>query len=165
MRKRFAGLTAAVVVAAGLAGPAPAQLPVASMDAPALAACHHYDNRARFKAREGDVEFVAVLADACAAARAALTREGGATAQGAAAERFLSLLGQGRATIVAIDRERMALAGETGAGRDVAVEFRRHRRLVSTTGEFLILRQVGVFAAMRAWVDAGADFTLARALP
>jgi hypothetical protein len=36
---------------------------------------------------------------------------------------------------------------------------------VSPSGEFLILRKAGVFAALRQWSDAGRPFALLAALP
>lgn len=127
-------------------------------------ACTHYENRARFKSRITDIEFVAVLADACVGARTTLADPAAPTSRKAAAGRYLDRLEEARTAIAAIDGARIRAApSPTGYGPRVR-DIRASRRLVTVTGEFLILRRVGVFAALEAWVAEGADFALLAAL-
>jgi hypothetical protein len=134
------------------------------------ATCTHYVNRARYKSREERVEFVTVVADGCAAALS--TAEGAATATAAervAAERFLDRLTAARAAISEINARRLAVAAVRRAQDDSFTRFARDLardlRLVGATGEYLILRAEGVYAALDDWVEAGAEFALIAALP
>ncbi|MFN3615255.1 MAG: hypothetical protein ACK4WC_11965 [Rubrimonas sp.] len=126
----------------------------------AVDACRHYENRARFMPRSGDVGFVTVLAEACAQAGVHAVEPG---PHRTAAMRFLLALGQVRAEIAAIDADRMRAPPLRSAG--AVRDLRASRGLVTETGEFLILRHAGVFAALDDWVATGADFELAAALP
>lgn len=143
-------LTAAAEVPAPLAG---------------QAACHHYENRARFKARAGVIEFETVLAEACVAARAAQAAAQTPPAQRAAAADYLARLGEARAAIADINDQRLAVGPDVSAGVYRRRDLRSSFRLVNPAGEFLILRSAGVFAALDAWVAAGAEVELAAALP
>jgi hypothetical protein len=160
MRLVFAAIAIAVAV---FARDAAAAVPGALADA-----CRHYDNRARFKAREGAVEFTVVLADGCRIALDTMADPGADARLRDAAARFLDRLADARAEIARINRARIA-DGRGGlavaaTGARGAVELTRALRLVSPAGEFLILRAEGVFFALRGWVAAGADFALIEAL-
>jgi|OM-RGC.v1.021973319 hypothetical protein len=128
------------------------------------AACRHYENRARFKSRSENVEFATVLADGCAAALAESASSG---PEGAAARAFLDRVVAARHAVDAINARRLANAADrAGAGFSRQVrDLRRALRLVSETGEYLILRAEGVFLALDHWVASGARFSLAAALP
>lgn len=164
---------------------AAALLCLASLDAPAMArpagpqdaapraqaawvkSCNHYANRARFKRRDAQVEFVTVLADGCEQALEA-ARDGARRAQAEAAARFLDRLGAAREAIAAMNAARIASA-EARATQPrfarVVRDLSRHYRLVTPSGEYLILRAGGVFDALGAWVASGAEFALIAALP
>ncbi len=158
-RSRFAPL--ALVLAAAVPDAAHAA-PATDCPRAWAAACHHYVNRARFKPRTGRVEAVTVLADACPPALEAAATEG---PRGEAARRFLTRLAQAQALLAAMNSDRFAAASvETlpgGAVRDLA----RSRRLVSASGEYLILRAEGVFDALGAWAGDEGGFDLRAALP
>lgn len=128
------------------------------------ASCVHYQNRARFKSRTAEVEFVTVLADACAGAIATVGDPAAPDARKAAAERYLHRLHEARDAIAAIDGARLRATPRVTLGRARVRDLRASRGLVTITGEFLILRRAGVFAALEDWVAEGADFTLLAAL-
>lgn len=128
------------------------------------AACRHYENRARFRTRSGDVEFPTVLAEGCVVALGAALSAG---AEGAAARSFLDRVVSARRAVDAINADRIRDAvsdADQGFSRNVR-DLGRALRLVSETGEYLILRAEGVFAALDAWVASGGRFALAAALP
>lgn len=161
--RRICILVMSVLFAATLA--APLSSPAFAADPRSGAsACTHYDNRARFKSRTTDIEFIAVLADACAGALGTLAEPAAPASRKAAAQEYLVRLGEARAAIDAIDgaRLRAAPSGLTNGPR--LRDIRASRRLVTVTGEFLILRRAGVFAALDAWVAEGANFGLLAAL-
>jgi hypothetical protein len=163
---RLASAVAAVaLVAAVAASPdaGAAATPVA--ESAALAdACRHYDNRARFKPREGAVEFTVVLADGCRIALATVADPAADARLRDAALRFLDRLAEARAEIARINSGRVADGLRVASEGRGPLDLTRALRLVSPTGEFLILRAEGVFGALRGWVAAGADFTLVDAL-
>ena len=127
-------------------------------------ACRHYENRARFKPRDGDVEFVTVIADACQRVSVRLRDPAVSVTERAAGATYLKRLSSVRAAIAAMNATRLAGRdrGESGVNRR---DLRSALRLVSPSGEFLILRSAGVFTALRRWMAAGGSFDLARALP
>jgi hypothetical protein len=159
MRMVLAAGFAALMIATQAGATEPAHQGRAMIQA-AVDACHHYENRARYMPRSGEVGFVAVLADACAQAGVHAVEPG---PHRTAAMRFLLALGQVRAEIVAIDTDRMRAPAPRAAG--AVRDLRSSRGLITETGEFLILRHAGVFAALGEWVATGADFELAAALP
>ena len=132
------------------------------------ATCTHYVNRARFRSREERVDFVTVLADGCEAALVAFAPGGDGRARQAAGE-FLDRLTGARAAIAEINGRRLAEAAARRAQdrsfTRVVRDLSRELRLVGSTGEYLILRAEGVYDALEAWVDAGAEFALIAALP
>jgi hypothetical protein len=167
-------LVATSIAAMGLLaapGPAAAAQPAAERVEAWRGACKHYVNRARFKSREEHVEFVTVVADGCAAALKAAESPAEALSpdERAAAVWFLDRLTAARRAIAAINTRRLAAATErrradrsfSRVARDLAEEL----RLVGHSGEYLILRAEGVYDALGAWVEAGAEFALLAALP
>jgi hypothetical protein len=158
MRLAFAAAVIAVaVIAAG--SPSAAAVAEALVDT-----CRHYDNRARFKPREGAVEFTAVLADGCRIALATVADPAADTRLRAAALRFLDRLAEARSEIARINSGRVADGLRVASEGRGPLDLTHALRLVSPTGEFLILRAEGVFGALRGWVAAGADFALIDAL-
>lgn len=126
--------------------------------------CKHYGGRAHFKSRTESVEFVTVLADACAGAQASLRDPSAPASRKAAAADFLQRLHGVRVAIGAIDSERFAAGRDRARPVQMMQDLRSSRGLVTESGEFLILRRAGVFAALERWVATGADFGLLAAL-
>ncbi len=149
----------AAALSAPLSSPAVAAEPQGG-----VSACIHYDNRARFKSRTADIEFIAVLADACAGALTTLAEPAAPASRKAAALEYLERLQEARAAIAAIDGARLRAAPSGPLNGTRLRDIRASRRLVTVTGEFLILRRAGVFAALDAWVAEGAEFGLIAAL-
>lgn len=126
--------------------------------------CKHYDNRARFKARGAEQEFVVTLADGCQSAKRSMST--GTTEQRLTAIRFLTQLVVLRDTVIDMNMERVF--GKTysrytripyaNSGRTEAV------RQVSALGEFLIAHRMGLIDAYNAWVDADPQKTVAMRL-
>ena len=152
-------LSAALVAVALACGVAPA-----ASETPGENACRHYENRARFKSRVVAVEHVTVLAEGCLAARAALDDPDASEAQRDAARRYLATLDAGRAVIRGINDDRLALRHRAGGATGGTKDLRASLRLVSAFGEYLILRDAGVFKALDDWVRSGGAFALAAAL-
>jgi hypothetical protein len=151
-------MTKLVILAAAAVMPL---LATAAAAAPGDAACHHYDNRARFLSRTTDIAFLTVLAEACVEARATVRGAATDSVERSAATTFLATLDAARGAISAINAGRIAQRH-----RDAAVQRQgAGLRLVSTAGEYLILRQAGVFAALEDWIESGGRFALASALP
>jgi len=161
--RRIRILVAAALLAAAQAAAPPSPAVAADGMGP-VSACTHYENRGRFMSRTTDIEFVAVLADACAGALATLADPAAPRSRKAAAGRYLDRLQEARAAITAIDESRMRAAPSPTAHGPRVRDMRASRRLVTVTGEFLILRRAGVLAALDAWVAEGADFALLAAL-
>jgi len=160
-RIRILAATALLAAAQTAASLSPA---FAADDAGRISVCKHYENRGKFMSRTTDVAFVAVLADACSGALSTLADPATPRARKAAAGRYLDRLQEARAAIVAIDGARMRAAPGPSVYGPRVRDMRASRRLVTLTGEFLILRHAGVFAALDAWVAEGADFALLAAL-
>ncbi len=156
-------LVMSVLFAAALSAPLSSPAVAADPEGGA-SACTHYENRARFKSRTTDIEFIAVLADACAGARATLAEPAAPASRKAAALDYMARLEEARAAIGAIDGARLRAAHSGSVNGPRVRDLRASRRLVTLTGEFLILRRAGVFVALDAWVAAGADFGLLAAL-
>jgi hypothetical protein len=151
-------MTKLVILAAAAVMPL---LAAAAAAAPGDAACHHYDNRARFLSRTADIAFLTVLAEACVEAQEAVRGAATPSAERAAAKTFLATLDAARGAISAINAGRISQRH-----RDVALQRQgAGLRLVSNAGEYLILRQAGVFAALEDWVQSGGRFILASAMP
>jgi hypothetical protein len=119
--------------------------------------CNYYHARAGSVRRAGPGEFVAFLADACIAAEISL--DTGTPEQRARAALFLSRIALLRETISQMNAERdmRAVARANAAGRSGAIMLSR----VTPSGEFLIAHRLGLMIAFDAWLDSGADFSLA----
>lgn len=135
-------------------------------------ACRHYDNRARFLPRTGpDVEPIAMIADACAAAQAALSAPEADAATRAAAAAYLERLAAAHGEIRSINTERAApmfsASGRlaSASGQPPVRSLSRSMGLVTKSGEHLILRAGGVFAALQRWLAASAAFAPAEKSP
>jgi hypothetical protein len=154
---RFAVILLLSMLLTGGAGAAPAE-PGPTADH--LAACKHYENRARFKSRTGPVEFVTMLAEACRAAQRSLAAPDGP--ERAAARVFLDRLVELRDVVVGLITRRAALPGPGPDDRFAG----GHGGLkqipgVSAAGEFLIAHRIGLVSALDDWLDSGAEFSLA----
>ncbi|MEM9044915.1 MAG: hypothetical protein AAGC81_09470 [Pseudomonadota bacterium] len=127
--------------------------------------CNHYQNRARFLPRKGNIAFVTLLAEACSAAEFSL--ENGKEPERLAAEWFLSKVVLLRDTLVEMNMERVYGKTKnpwarpvTADGKNIeahAVQLRR----VNEWGEYLIAHRMGVFSAYDAWRLSGAGFSMA----
>lgn len=110
------------------------------------AACAYYDARARGARKHDPREFVAFLGDVCAAAQASL--EEGSDDQKARAADLLRRIVELRRTIDQMNAERSALTAPLLSR-------------VTPSGEFLIAHRMGLMNAFDAWLDSGAEFSLA----
>jgi hypothetical protein len=146
---------ALTAVAGPASGPARAGEGHAGPDAEAHAkACNHYANRARFRPRE-NADFITVLAETCATARADLAAPGPAPHATAFLDRlvrFTRLVGDMR-----MNRMRADVAATGGWGQGRVRGFGR----VSETGEFLIAHRMGLLDAYRRFRAAAPDRVLA----
>jgi hypothetical protein len=125
-------------------------------------ACEYYQARAGSVRRAGPGEFAAFLADACIAAEVSL--DTGTPEQRGMAAMFLSRIALLRETIGQMNAERdmRAIARANAArananGRSGVILLSR----VTPSGEFLIAHRMGLMIAFDAWLDSGADFSLA----
>ena len=117
-------------------------------------ACTDYENRAGPARRGRPGEFVAFLADACAAAEISL--ETGTPMQQGRAALLLSRIVMLRDTVEQMNADRAARATARVNGAGVNMLFR-----VTPSGEFLIAHRMGLMIAFDAWLDSGAEFSLA----
>lgn len=106
--------------------------------------CAYYEARAKGARKYRPGEFVAFLGDVCAAAQSSLDE--GSPPQRARAAQLLTRLVKLRHTINQINDERST---STRLSR------------VTPAGEFLIAHRMGLMVAFDAWLDSGADFSLA----
>lgn len=124
-------------------------------------ACNHYVNRAFFKPRDGQPEFVVTLADGCLAAQTSL----GANAphERVAAAAFLSRLVELRDTIIDMNMERVFGKDYNKYTRIPSNKDERSEPVprVSMYGEYLIAHQMGLIAAYNAWLDTGPKIAMA----
>ena len=120
-------------------------------------ACKYYHARTGPVRRPGPGEFVAFLADACTAAEISL--DVGTPEQQGRAVLFLSRIALLRQTVKQMNAERDLRAIELGkaTGRNPAIFVTR----VTPSGEFLIAHRMGLMIAFDAWLDSGAEFSLA----
>jgi len=120
-------------------------------------ACKYYQARSGPRRRAGSGEFVVFLADACVAAKVSLAD--GTPEQQARAALLLSRIAMLHETIDQInsERDRRAVAEANASGRNGAILLSR----VTPTGEFLIAHRMGLMIAFDAWLDSGAEFSLA----
>ncbi len=123
-----------------------------------LVACHHYQNRARFKPRAGDIEFVTLMAEACQATLTSLYRP--EPQLHAATRSFLNRLVELNEVIRAMNATRVfgsenRMIPATGNSRLAKLP------KASNAGEFLIAHRLGLMAAMDDWIENGGEFALA----
>jgi hypothetical protein len=120
-------------------------------------ACQYYEARAGSIRRSGPGEFVGFLADVCMAAEVSL--DIGTPEQQGRADLFLSRIALLRQTVKEMNAERDVRAVEIGkaTGRNPAFFLTR----ITPSGEFLIAHRMGLMLAFDAWLDSGAEFSLA----
>lgn len=122
-------------------------------------ACDDYKHRA-YKHRAGPrptterATFVGLLSEICVAARQSL--DSASPEEQAAAGLLLSQIVLLHRTVDEMNAARdLAVPGKIGVARMQAV------RRVTRTGEFLIAHRMGLMHAIDAWLDSGANFSLA----
>ncbi|MEM7213141.1 MAG: hypothetical protein AAF479_14840, partial [Pseudomonadota bacterium] len=119
--------------------------------------CKHYVNRARFKHRNPNQEFVVTLADGCLSAKLSLKSDN--QAERAAAHAFLTRLRVLRDTIIEMNMERAfgkSYEPRTRISYGVGSSAEPLRR-VSALGEYMIAREMGLLAVYRAWLGTGPE--------
>lgn len=123
--------------------------------------CKHYVNRARFKHRHPDQEFVVTLADGCLSAKASLNAQN--PKERVAAKEFLIQLRTLRDLIIDMNMERAF--GKTYKPRTRMSygvgSMEEPVPRVSALGEYMIARELGLLAAYRSWLSTGPVLTLA----
>lgn len=122
--------------------------------------CVHYENRARYHARNPEAELETILADSCRRAFISVYGEVHTSPHTRKhALVYLDRLAAFKARVITMNMQR--LFGAPG-NRSKLSKSRRDPgvRPVSRTGEYLIARDMGVIGAYRAWADV-TDFTLA----
>lgn len=167
---RMAGLLT-MVLALGLVAKAPAEsgdekiVPQAQAESEfprelLRSGCNHYENRARFMPREGRIEFVVMLAEACVAAEKSLDSE--VYAERVAAEHFLKRVLSLRNTVIEMNMRRV-YGGQASpwAGPITPDGTLRSMQRVSNAGEYLIAHRMGLFDVYREWLDSGTRFSIA----
>lgn len=125
--------------------------------------CNHYQNRARFRSREGLVRLDVLLADSCDLALSVLDgRKAAGPDEHANAADYLNRLSNLRSTVIEINMLRLygVNAGPRSQPRTVAKRAGAIKQ-VSTTGEYLIARRMGVLQALEKWRRDAPEFTLA----
>ncbi|MEM1298545.1 MAG: hypothetical protein AAGH68_04630 [Pseudomonadota bacterium] len=118
-------------------------------------ACKHYVNRAKFRARTENPEFVIILADSCLPALRSL-RSPHFDERLAAAD-YLARLVAFRDTVIDMNMERVFGKGYTRWTRMKSVQDDKTTAVprVSETGEYLIAYRMGLLEAYREWLDTG----------
>jgi hypothetical protein len=124
---------------------------VESIVATAKDACTYYRERAGSGLAEDPVRFEAILSDSCAVAIRSL--RGAPQDERTAAAFYLTRVAQLHRVIQEMNAQRGALDPTPGATQGPGP--------VTPTGEFLIAHRLGVMRAFEAWLDTGADFSLA----
>ncbi|MEM0989714.1 MAG: hypothetical protein AAGK00_12600 [Pseudomonadota bacterium] len=159
----FAGLIAAAAMATAAWADAVDHVsePDAHTRADYANGCNHYVNRARFKDRGADAEFVVILADSCEAALASLSSEN--QVERIRASIFLARLRQFRDTIISMNMQRVFGAEYGPTTRIKTRQLRQIQALsqISAAGEYLIAHSMGLLEARDAWLDTGPDFASA----
>ena len=122
--------------------------------------CNHYENRARFMSREGRIEFVVMLAEACVAAEKSLDSD--VYGERLAAEYFLKRVLRLRNTVIDINMRRVYGSQTSPWARPITPDGQLEPvRRVSNAGEYLIAHRMGLFNAYQDWLDSGASFSIA----
>ena len=124
-------------------------------------ACMHYVNRAYFKPRGSQPEFVVTIADSCRAAQRSLDR--GDPGERAAAAAFLEAVVRLRDTVIDMNMTRVFGDSYTPFTRIRYATGARSEpvRHVSMFGEYLIAHSMGLIAAYKAWLDTEPEIALA----
>lgn len=120
--------------------------------------CIHYENRARFKARDATSDFDVILADSCdEAMRDAFVRFDTNPYTHKRAMRFLNRLAEMKQLIIRLNMER-TFGADYHARSQPQVKSRNYNpfeqrttRLISKAGEYLIAREIGLVDAYREW--------------
>ena len=122
--------------------------------------CNHYENRARFMSRNGQIEFVVMLAEACVAAEKSLDSK--IYSERLAAEYFLKKVLRLRNTLIDMNMRRVYGNQTSPFARPVTPDGQLQPiRRVSNAGEYLIAHRMGVFTAYQDWLDSGTTFSIA----
>lgn len=118
-------------------------------------ACKHYVNRAKFRARTDNPEFVIILADSCLPALKSL-RSPHFDERLAAAD-YLQRLLMFRDTVIDMNMERVFGKTYTRWSRMKSARDDKTAAVprVSETGEYLIAYRMGLLDAYREWLDTG----------
>ena len=136
----------------------PLGVPFRSIPAELAKTCDHYDNRARFKPRGAGASLEAVFADSCnAALRSLVVSLDTNPYEARRAADFLDRLHTLRTTIIAMNTER--IFGPNPAPRAKPISpatygvstMVKRSQTVTAAGEYLIAREMGVWAAYRDW--------------
>jgi len=147
-------LSVAIALAFGLAGGERAASAGTASDEQIDLACKYYILRAGPEPLREPVSFTAFLAETCVAARRSI--EAGDPVQQAAAERLLGRIAELYAIVADMNADRdKSVAGLTGVTRMLRLT------RVTPSGEFLIAHRMGLLKDFDAWLDTGADFSLA----
>lgn len=156
---RFFGLALITILTLGAGGQNAARA-VETDHALYAKACNHYVNRAKFRARNNNPEFVVILADSCQPALESL-HSGDARVR-AAAEDYLLRLWRFRDTVIDMNMERVFGKTYTRWTRMRSVRDDQVESVprVSETGEYLIAYRMGILRAYRAWLDTGPKLAL-----
>ena len=117
-------------------------------------ACEYYRRRGGRQPMREPVAFTGFLSETCAAARHSL--KAGSLRERDAARILLSRI----AILYQTVREMNAERERTVDGK-VGIERMRALTRVTPTGEFLIAHRMGLMNAFDAWLDTGAEFSLA----
>lgn len=117
--------------------------------------CKHYQNRARFKERGASQTIDVVLADSCTTALMRLrTHHSISPYEAKRARVYLERLADYKALIIRMNSERFAEELKQRPRTSGSRPFGRPRMQVSTVGEFLIARHMGLLDLLYAWANA-----------
>jgi hypothetical protein len=153
---RAIGLAAALVVPGGGAAMAAGPGGLSQFDA----ICSHFENRARFKPRVAEAEAIVHFAASCRIALDRLAEGDPAQAEAALARRYLDRLAEfQRLTVYMLMQHMWA-----DPSADTGLAGRAHRQMgLSSTGEYLIARYMGLIGAYDDWAaETGFELTASR---
>jgi hypothetical protein len=122
-------------------------IPTAAKDA-----CAYYKQRAGSGAAHTPVRLEAMLSDSCVVAMRSL--RGYSEEERVAAAVYLTRIAELHQVVAEMNARRGTAGPAPGIGAEVPGQ-------VTPTGEFLIAHRIGVIRAFEAWLDTGADFSLA----
>lgn len=165
MKTASAFILASFLSTAFLSGPAAAGTAEEVTRADLRAGCNHYENRARFLPRTGDIAFEVLIAEMCGAAETSLKSTNAVERQ--AAQDLLERVLELRDTIIDMNMHRVYGDQTSPFARPVIADGRANGprggafARVSSVGEYLIAHRMGLFTAFDAWLDTGPQFSLA----